>query len=138
MAKKIYWSQNRSLLGPIEKSNLSYERFIEMEYINNIPYILLSGRYHCECYNNDASSFKIYKDNKTENAEHDIVNLFNKNNKIYLIDADNHGFIDMNKYLVLKEYKGRESEIYGIEKIKIENSEELITYDQKCIKIWRN
>ena len=46
--------------------------------------------------------------------------------------------IDMNKYFVLKEYTGHISEIYGIEKIKIDTSEELITYDCNCIRIWKN
>ena len=183
-SKKNIWSQNGSLISPIEKSNLSYGRFIETTYVNNIPYILLSGRNHCECFNYEANNLKTYKDCKTSKTEHDIVNLFNKNNKIHLLDADSNGFIgiydflstelihiiepvgnklplkalcsfntnyliaggedkkikiiDMNKYFVLKEYTGHSENIYGIEKIKIDNIEELITYDCNYIRIWKN
>ena len=48
--KKNIWNENGSLIGPIEKSNLNYGRFIESTYIENKSYILLSGRYHSECY----------------------------------------------------------------------------------------
>ena len=63
---------------------------------------------------------------------------FNTN---YLIAGGNDKkikVIDMNKYFVLKEYTGHNNGIYGIEKIKIDTIEELITYDCNCIRIWKN
>ena len=47
--KKEIWNKNGNLIGPIEKSNLNYGRFIETTYIDNKPYILLSGQNHSEC-----------------------------------------------------------------------------------------
>ena len=93
--KKNIWNENGKLIGPIEKSNLNYGRFIETTYIKNKPYILLSGEYHCECFDYDNNNIKIYKNNNGNNCEHDIINLFNKNNNIYLIDGDYGGNISI-------------------------------------------
>ena len=54
--KKNIWNKNGKLIGPIEKSQLNQGEFIETTYIDNKPYILLSGFNHSECYdyNNDT------------------------------------------------------------------------------------
>ena len=88
--KKNIWNKNGNLIGPIEKSQLNYGIFIESTYIDNKPYILLSGEYHSECYDYNNNTIKIYKSNNKNNI-HGIVNLFKNNNKIYLISGDDGG-----------------------------------------------
>ena len=90
--KKKIWNQKGELIGSIEKSNLNYGRFIETAYIENNPYIFLSGQYHSECYDYNNNNIKIYK-NPNKNNMHLIVNLFNKNKNIYLITGDEGGNI---------------------------------------------
>ena len=85
--KKEIWNKNGNLIGPIEKSNLNYGRFIETTYIDNKPYILLSGEYHSECYDYNNNTIKTYKSNKYNNRT-DVINLFKKNEIIYLISGD--------------------------------------------------
>ena len=85
--KKEIWNKNGNLIGPIEKSNLNYGRFIETTYIDNKPYILLSGYNHSECYDYNNNTIKTYKSNKYKNRN-DIINLFKKNEIIYLISGD--------------------------------------------------
>ena len=87
--KKNIWNKNGNLIGPIEKSQLKRGEFIESTYIDNKPYILLSGN-HSECYDYNNNTIKIYKSNN-KNNEHSIVNLFKNNNKIYLISGDDGG-----------------------------------------------
>ena len=88
--KKNIWNKNGNLIGTIEKSQLNYGIFIESTYIDNKPYILLSGEYHSECYDYNNNTIKIYKSNNKNNI-HYIVNLFKNNNKIYLISGDDGG-----------------------------------------------
>ena len=88
--KKEIWNKNGNLIGPIEKSNLNYGRFIETTYIDNKPYILLSGQNHSECYDYNNNTIKTYKSNKYNNRN-DIINLFKKNEIIYLISGDTRG-----------------------------------------------
>ena len=85
--KKQIWNKNGNLIGPIEKSNLKYGLFIETTYIENKPYVLLSGENHSECYDYNNNIIKTYKSNKCNN-EHTIINLFKKNEIIYLISGD--------------------------------------------------
>ena len=49
--KKNIWNKNGVLIGNIEKSNLNVGGFIEAIYIDNNPYIILSGQNHTELYN---------------------------------------------------------------------------------------
>ena len=88
--KKQIWNKNGNLIGPIEKSNLNYGLFIETTYIENKPYVLLSGENHSECYDYNNNIIKTYKSNKY-NKEHIIINLFKKNEIIYLISGDYGG-----------------------------------------------
>ena len=88
--KKQIWNKNGNLIGPIEKSNLNYGRFIETTYIENKPYVLLSGENHSECYDYNNNIIKTYKSNKYNN-QHRIINLFKKNEIIYLISGDSGG-----------------------------------------------
>ena len=48
--KKNIWNKNGVLIGNIEKSNLNIGSFIEATYIDNNPYIILSGENHSELY----------------------------------------------------------------------------------------
>ena len=179
-SKKNIWNKNGVLIGPIEKSNLSYGRFIETTYIEDKPYILLCGRYHSESYDYLNNNIKIYKDKKIS-QEHNIANLFKNNKIIYLICGDYGGnvmifdYITTNeissisvcnvinslcsineKYIligtsngelkvinfdnksIIKTYKSHNKEVLGIEKIKTQNSHEIIiTYDSNEIKVWQ-
>ena len=179
-SKKNIWNKNGVLIGPIEKSNLSYGRFIEATYIDDKPYILLSGDYHTESYDYLSNNIKIYKD-KNNNNQHYIANLFKNNKIIYLICGDYGGnvmifdYITTNeissisvcnvinslcsineKYIligtsngelkvinfdnksIIKTYKSHNKEVLGIEKIKTQNSHEIIiTYDSNEIKVWQ-
>ena len=91
-SKKIIWNKNGVLIGNIEKSNLNVGTFIEATYIDNNPYIILSGRYHSELYDYNNNNLKKYS-SKKNNKEHLIANLFKNNNKIYLICGDVGGNI---------------------------------------------
>ena len=51
---------------------------------------LLNGTNHSECYDYINKTIKIYKSKDRDN-QHWIVNLFKKDNKIYLISGDNNG-----------------------------------------------
>ena len=51
---------------------------------------LLNGTNHSECYDYINKTIKIYKSKDRDN-QHSIINLFKKNNKIYLISGDNNG-----------------------------------------------
>ena len=90
--KKNIWDKKGVLKSSIEKSNINYGRFIETTYIDNKPYVLLSGNYQSESYNFFDNDIKTYK-SKNKTKEHLIVNLFKKNNTIYLISGDNGGNI---------------------------------------------
>ena len=103
--KKKIWNQNGILIGDIKKSNLDYGRFIEAAYIENKAYILLSGRYHSECFDYDNDTIKTYK-NKNYNSQDLIVNLFNKDKIIYLISGNEGGklnIFDFNTTNLIKE-----------------------------------
>ena len=100
--KKNIWNKTGKLIGPIEKSNLNYGRYIETTYLNNKSYILLSGRDHTESYDYNNNIINIYKSNN-KNNEHRISNLFNKNNIIYLICGDLGGNIIIFDFLSTNE-----------------------------------
>ena len=89
-AKKNIWNKNGVLIGNIEKSNLNAGAFIEATYIDNNPYIILSGQNHSELYDYNNNNLKKYN---SKNIEHLIANLFKNNNKIYLICGDDGGNI---------------------------------------------
>ena len=86
-SKKIIWNKNGVLIGNIEKSNLNIGSFIEATYIDNNPYIILSGQNHSELYDYNNNNLKKYI-SKNNNKEHLIANIFKNNNKIYLICGD--------------------------------------------------
>ena len=177
--KKNIWNKKGELIGSIEKSKLNYYKFIEATYIDNKPYILLSGKNHSECFDYNNNTIKVYQSNNKDN-QHWIINLFNKNNKIYLISGDNGGnviifdflstneigsisiggtiyslcsinekyilvgndsnelkVIDFDNKSLVKKYQWNNFCIYGIEKIKTQESKEfIVTYDYTEIKLW--
>ena len=90
--KKNIWNKNGVLIGNIEKSNLNIGSFIEATYIDNNPYIILSGQNHSELYDYNNNNLKKYI-SKNNKKEHLIANLFKNNNKIYLICGDSGGNI---------------------------------------------
>ena len=91
-SKKNIWNKNGVLIGNIEKSNLNAGAFIEATYIDNNPYIILSGQNHSELYDYNNNNLKKYI-SKNNNKEHLIANLFKNNNKNYLICGDLGGNI---------------------------------------------
>ena len=80
---KNIWNKNGKSIGNIEKSEIIEDIFIESTYIDNKPYILLSGVRHSECYdyNNTIKIYKSYNKNNT----HYIANLFRNNNQIFFL-----------------------------------------------------
>ena len=100
--KKKIWNKNGIVIGPIEKSNLNYGRFIEATYIDYKPYIILSGEYHSESYDYINNDLKMYK-SQNKNQQHLIANLFKKNNTIYLICGDNGGNVMIFDYVTTNE-----------------------------------
>ena len=61
--KNNIWNKNGNLIGLIEKSQLNKCAFIESTYIDNKPYILLSGDCHSVCYDYNNDNIKIFKSN---------------------------------------------------------------------------
>ena len=100
--KKKIWNKNGIVIGPIEKSNLAYGRFIEATYIDYKPYIILSGQNHSESYDYINNDLKMYK-SQNKNQQHLIANLFKKNNTIYLICGDNGGNVMIFDYVTTNE-----------------------------------
>ena len=86
-SKKNIWNKKGVLIGNIDKSNLNRGGFIEATYINNNPYIILSGCNHSELYDYANNNLKKYI-SKNNKKEHLIANLFKNNNKNYLICGD--------------------------------------------------
>ena len=91
-SKKNIWNKNGVLIGNIEKSNLNIGSFIEATYIDNNPYIILSGQNHSELYDYNNNNLKKYISKNNKN-EHLIANLFKNNNKNYLICGERGGNI---------------------------------------------
>ena len=87
--KKKIWNQNGESLGYLEKSNITYGKYIEATYIDNKPYILLAGKGPSESYDYIESSIKTYK--YKNNNENLVINLLKINEKIYLLTGDNGG-----------------------------------------------
>ena len=85
--KKNIWNKKGELIGNIEKSNLNIVTFIESTYIDDMPYIILSGKNHSESYDYINNNLKNYS-SKYSNEQHVIANLFKNNNNIYLICGD--------------------------------------------------
>ena len=100
--KKNIWDKNGKLIGPIEQSQLKIGAFIEATYIDNKPYILLSGANHSEYYDYNTNNIKIYQ-SKKKNNQNWIANLFNKNNKIYLISGDYGGNVIIFDFITTNE-----------------------------------
>ena len=95
--------------------------YIEATYINNIPYVLLSGKYHAESYNYDNEKVIKYLSKENENEKEkqccNIINLFNKNNKLYLISGYSKGLIsifDFKSAVEIASIKIGNSYIYGL------------------------
>ena len=89
---KNIWNKNGKSIGNIEKSEIIEDIFIESTYIDNKPYILLSGVRHSECYDYNNNTIKIYK-SYNKNNTHYIANLFRNNNQINLISGEDGGNI---------------------------------------------
>ena len=68
--KKNIWDKNGKLIRSIEKSQLNECAFIETTYIDNNPYILLSGLNHSECYDYNKDTIQIYKSNNKYNTHY--------------------------------------------------------------------
>ena len=177
--KKKIWNKEGKFLGAIEKSNLEIGTFIETTYINNKPYILLSGDYYSESYDYNNNDIKIYK-SKDKNNGNLVINLFKNINKIYLIIGLIDGtilifdfistneigsislkgsifslcslneknilvgnnqdltIIDFETKSIIKNFKWHNKSIYGIEKLKINDEEEIIiSYDENEIILWK-
>ena len=104
----------------INGSGLDYINYIEATYINNIPYVLLSGN-HAESYNYDNEKIIKYTSKENENEKEKqycyIINLFNKDNKLYLISGYSEGLIsifDFKSAAEIDSIKIGNTHIYGL------------------------
>ena len=70
--KKNIWNKNGELIGNIEKSDLNIGTFIESTYIDDMPYIILSGKNHSESYDFRINNLKKYC-SKYSNEQHVII-----------------------------------------------------------------
>ena len=100
--KKNIWNKKGVLIGNIEKSNLNVGAFIETSYIDNMPYIILSGQYHSESYDYSNNNLKMYS-SKNNNEEHIIAHLFKNDNIIYLICGDLGGMVIIFDFMTTNE-----------------------------------
>ena len=100
--KKNIWDKNGKIIKFIEKSKLNACSFIETTYIDNKPYILLSGINHSECYDYNNDTMQIYKSKDKYNT-HRIANLFKNNNNLYIISGDEGGNIIIFDFISTKE-----------------------------------
>ena len=100
--KKNIWNKYGILIGSIEKSNLNKGIYIESTFIDNKPYVLLSGENHSESLDYENNTLKIYKSNNKDN-QHYISNLFNKNKILYLICGDKGGNVIIFDFLSANE-----------------------------------
>ena len=87
---KIYNGNYQTNIG---NSKIKGVKFIEAAYVGEKSYILLAGGGNSESYDYKNNSLKEYisKNEKNENISTDYINLFNKDNKIYLITAYSGG-----------------------------------------------
>ena len=97
--KMSVWDKRGNYKKSINKSGFNYGlNFIESTLLENKSYILLSGYnydqntskslYYSECYNYDEGDIKSYKDDENNSCIY-CINLFKKENKIYLITGSN-------------------------------------------------
>ena len=82
-----------NLQSEIEKSALKEVNYIEASYIGNKSYVLLAGHGNAESYDYNNNKLIEYKCKNEENHNlcTNIINLFKKNNNIYLITGYSDG-----------------------------------------------
>ena len=101
----------------ISKSNLEQVDYIEATYIKDKTYILLSGNYHSESYDYNNDSLKVYKPKEIGKNESNSINIFKKNEEIYLINGYNGGTVIIFDFFSEEEIysiKLGDSYIYGL------------------------
>ena len=122
----------------IGRTELLRVNYIEATYIENKPYILLSGNYHSESYDYNNGKLKIYKSKNQENEKacSSIINLFkNKNDKIYLISGNDKGSVAIFDFETTVEKFSinlSNSRIYGLCSL---NKQYFLVGDNKEIKV---
>ena len=92
----IIFTKNGQSQNSIGRSELLAVNYIETTYMENKPYVLLSGSYHSESYDFLNGNLNIYKSKNKENEKacSFIINLFkNKDDKIYLISGNDKGSV---------------------------------------------
>ena len=85
---------NENFKGNIEKSKLKGGNYMEAAYVGDKSYVLLAGLGNAESYDYNGNKLREYKPYIQENKENKnistfCINLFNQNNKIFLITSYN-------------------------------------------------
>ena len=118
--KTVIFNKNGYSSNTIGSSKLEQVNYIETTYIENKPYVLLSGSYHSESYDYNNGNIKYYglDNNEKEKSYSSIINLFkNKDNKIYLISGYENGKVmifDFDSTEKIFSFKLGNSCIYGL------------------------
>ena len=113
---KIF-NKGGNLIKYIGGSKLEYVDYIEAAYKDDKPYVLLSGSYHAESYDYDNGNIIEYRSKGNEKIQATVVNLFNKNNNLYLLCGYNNGNISVFNFddgIEINSIKVGNSNIYGL------------------------
>ncbi len=132
--KTAIFNKEGNQIETIKDSNLEYVNFIETAYIENNPYVLLSGQNHTESYDYNSSILKTYKSKGNESSSC-ISNLFKKNKIIYLITGQSDGRVVIFNFETTEEIysiKIGNRNIYGLCSL---NEKYFLVGDDKEIKV---
>ena len=118
----------------IKDSNLEQVNYIETTYIEDNPYVLLSGQNHTESYDYNNGRLEIYKPKGNESSSY-ILNLFKQNEIIYLISGQSDGRVVIFNFKTTEEFfsiKTGNRNIYGLCSL---NEKYFLVGDDKEIKV---
>ena len=123
--------------GSITDSKLKTVYYMEAVYVEEKQYVILSGQGNTEEYDYNNYSLKEYKPKNKENKDICIycINLFNKNNIIYLINGYSDGRVKIFDFNTTEEkysIKVCGKEIYGLCSL---NENYFLVGDNKEIKV---
>ena len=147
--KTIIFNNMGNFQSEFEKSTLKELNYIEAAYIGNKSYVLLAGHGNAESYDYNNNKLIEYKPKNGENQNlcTNCINLFKKNNNIYLITAYSDGRVALFDFISAEEkfsIKLGDKNIYGLcslnEKyflVGIDKEIKVIDFDKRmCIKYY--
>ena len=139
--KTIIFNNMGNFQSGIEKSALKEVNYIEASYIRNKSYVLLAGLGNAESYdynNNKLTEYKC-KNGENQNLSTNCINLFKKNNSIYLITGYSDGRVAVFDFSSAEEKfsieLGDENFIYGLNGLCSLNEKYFLVGINKKIKV---